>query len=82
MKLIVPREQCYNTKSKKNNVDKISYEIEYALCRLIDKDITFLKEWDNLIEELWTKLVDFSIESAFNEIDILNLGYIHFDALL
>ena len=32
--------------SKKSALNKISYEIEYALCRLIAKEIDFLKEWD------------------------------------
>ena len=87
-------------KNKKNSLHKLNdsiqliknlpYQIEYATCRIIEKEINFIRHLDSLIDELQTRK-DFSINNMFcvlkdnNEITYFSLKYlfnkhnIHFD---
>ena len=74
-----------NSLHKLNNsiplIKNIPYQIEYATCRIIEKEINFIRHLDSLIDEL-KKRKDFSICNMFcilndnNEISFLSLKYL------
>ena len=77
LRTIISQRPTYDLNPKENLI----YDIEFALSRVIDKEIEFYKKLDSFKYELANNQ-DFSVKDAFEEIDFFNTSYIDYENLI
>ena len=63
------------------NYKKLTFDVEFGMSRLINKEIQGLNNLESLKKELFYNAPDFDIKEAFFNIDRKNTGFITFDNL-